>query len=153
MRPQFAHRRRVVEALALLAIAWFCIRFLPFRFTALLLGRPMPVPAFPMTDPAADTSGRAQATAIRAALISAASRLPWTSTCLMRALAGRLMLRRRRLPSLTFLGLRTPRGPEEDPAHAWLLSLGIDITGGAIAGDYKPLAMFIAEPIRTHKSG
>ena len=115
----------------------------PFRWLVPLIGRPQP---------AADRSSaamlsperRAAALVVRRALLCLADRLPWHSSCLVCALAGRVMLWRRRLPSVLHLGVRTGAPMAELSAHAWLRCGDIDVVGVEIAADYTPIVAFRA---------
>ena len=53
------------------------------------------------------------------AIPALARRLPWSSTCLVRALAGARLLRRRDVPVTLHLGARSA-GNGTLLAHAWL---------------------------------
>jgi hypothetical protein len=69
--------------------------------------------------------------------------LPWHSSCLVCAIAGRMMLRRRGMPSLLLLGARSD--PEAElAAHAWLQCGGVDVVGADIAPEYAPIVAFKA---------
>jgi hypothetical protein len=133
----WAHRARVIEAAALLCGAWVAVRLVPFRGLAPLLGTPRPPGAAAVAPcpPGAATA----ALAVRWALLSAARRLPWTSTCLMRTLAGRLMLARRGVPCVARFGVS---GSRLDRAHAWLIAGGLDVSGGDQADGYRPVGDF-----------
>ncbi len=138
--PRWVHRARVLEALALLGLAWLAVRLLPFRAIAPWLGMVhSPHEFLPETILSGDAR---QAKAVRSALHAATRRLPWTSTCLMRCLAGRLMLGRRRVPSLVRLGVA--REEAQERAHAWLIASGIDVSGGESAADFTPISDFVA---------
>lgn len=146
---RWRRRSRALEAALLLTMAWICVRVLPFRWTAPLLG----VRQAPGAPLAASRPGpqAARARAVRAALNAADRRLPWHSTCLMRTLAGRLMLGRRGCSSVARLGVTSLSGAAI--AHAWLEAEGVDVTGGAEAAGYQPIAEFVAtappRPVRS----
>lgn len=72
------------------------------------------------------------------ALARAARRLPFHTTCLVRAMAGRTMLRRRGIPCTLHLGVARQNGALA--AHAWLTAEGGMITGGEEAPAFLPLA-------------
>jgi len=113
-----------------LAIARAAVRTLPFRVLAPRLGQRMTEsPAEAPSTPAA----RRVAWAIRAA----ARRTPWRSKCLEEGIAGKMMLRRRRVPSTLYLGVAQPL-----EAHAWL-RVGTDtLLGGHDLGRYAVVATF-----------
>lgn len=87
------------------------------------------------------TLARAQAVARRVTRV--ANRLPWTSTCLVRATAGLLLLTRRRIAGGRIrLGVRLHDGRLE--AHAWLLLGSVVLLGGEEAEGFTPIADFSA---------
>ena len=89
--------------------------------------------------PASSDLVRARAVAVR--LTRVANRLPWTSTCLVRATAGMLLLTRRRIAGGRIrLGVRKREGRLE--AHAWLLLKSDILIGGEDAHSYAPIADF-----------
>ena len=71
-----------------------------------------------------------------------AGRLPWHSTCLVLAVALRLMLARRGIPAVIRLGVRKVEGGLS--AHAWLLVGGEAVLGAGEASSFQPLADFWA---------
>lgn len=76
---------------------------------------------------------------IRMAVQRAGSVSPWRNRCLVSSLAGRCMLRRRKIESQLYLGMtKTPGG--RPSAHAWLLSGETEIVSKQ--GDYIPLYVF-----------
>jgi transglutaminase superfamily protein len=77
---------------------------------------------------------------VRRAILRIAERLPWHSSCLVRALAARIMLRRRHLPSVLQFGVG--RTLTELSAHAWVRCGEINVVGTETASDYAPIAAF-----------
>jgi hypothetical protein len=135
-----ADRGALVEAVFCLAAARLLL-FVPFRRLAPRLGRPHP--GVDRSDTALDSPARAAALRVQAALLRAARRLPWHSSCLVCALAGRMMLGRRRLPSVLQLGARNASATEL-AAHAWLRCGDVDVIGAETAGLYTPIVAFKA---------
>lgn len=131
---------RVMEAMAALVVAHACLHLVSFRRLGWLTGqvahadRDLQPPA---------RSGASRARGIGVALRGGARRLPWHSTCLTRACAGRLMLARRRIPSMIVIGV-TSGGKTR--AHAWLVSEGGMVCGGREASSFTPLAVFHRSP-------
>ncbi len=126
-------RRLTMEAVVVLAFAGLLLRLLPFRLIARMLGRPVAMVA---------TSGADHAKialAVGLALDRGARALPWRSNCLVRALAGRLLLARRGVPCTVHFGVRRQDGLG---AHAWLIAAGIPVSGAAEAADFTPIAAF-----------
>ncbi|WHY71053.1 lasso peptide biosynthesis B2 protein [Fictibacillus enclensis] len=71
-------------------------------------------------------------------------RTPWESKCLVRAIAGTKMLRRRRIPSTLYLG--TAKDKEGKLiAHAWLRSGSRIITGADVMAEFSVVAKFANE--------
>jgi hypothetical protein len=124
------------EALCVLTLATLAQRLAPFRYLALTLGqsqREQPDSASPQI---ANLSLR-----VARGIEYTASRLPWHTTCLVRAVAAKWMLRRRRVPSTLYLGVRRS-GPGLS-AHAWLRAGSSIITGGVEeSAAYPPVAWF-----------
>jgi hypothetical protein len=127
----------LLEAMLSLVLARMSL-LIPFRWLAPLLGR---------LDPGIDRSiavlsadERYAALGVRRAVLRVAVRLPWQSSCLVRALAARMMLRRRHLPSVLQFGVgRTSR---ELSAHAWVQCGEIDVVGAETAADFALIASF-----------
>lgn len=66
--------------------------------------------------------------------VSRANKLScWQNSCLVKSFAARLMLQRRNIGSVLYLGLQFKDG-KELTAHAWLSSGNIDITQKASSG-------------------
>lgn len=124
-----------VEAAFALILGWALVFLLPSRWTAQLFGGV----SAPADGPAVGLRDVARARAVARRIERTARRLPWTSTCLVQAIACALLLRRRRIGGARIrLGLR--KSGERLEAHAWLL-LGSEILlGGAAAEGYAPLA-------------
>lgn len=68
-------------------------------------------------------------------------RLPWHSTCLVQAIAGMMMLKRRGESSTLYVGVG--RNNETFGAHAWLRSGEIIVTGGDEMDKFKVLSSFM----------
>ena len=78
------------------------------------------------------------------AVEAVAGNAPWTSTCLMRALAGNVLLRRRGISSVLTLGVATTGASGTIVAHAWLRCGESVLIGGRGMHHFAPLASFIA---------
>lgn len=112
--------------------------FIPFRWLARLLGR---VEAgVDRSIVVLGTEEREAALRVRRAVLRVAERLPWQSSCLVRALAARMMLRRRHLPSLLQFGVG--HAQTKLSAHAWVRCGEIDVVGAETAADFAPIAAF-----------
>lgn len=142
LRRWFAlpHREQamLLEAGFCLALARLAL-WLPFRWLKPLTGR---------AESGADQDGaalgaedKAEAVEVGGVVSRVANRLPWQSSCLVRAIAGRMLLRRRGLPAVLELGVRTG-GPSDLMAHAWLRCGDTDVIGVDNAAEYTPIAAF-----------
>src|SRR5262245_38515463 len=108
-----ADRRLLLEAAFALLGARGSLLLLPFASLAARLGE-----ARAETPLESSPAQSADAERVRWALGTAARRLPWRSSCLVRALAGRRMLARRGVPCTLYLGVRRAGASLE--GHAWL---------------------------------
>ena len=129
-------RRLVVEAALCLAAAAGAVSWLPFRWFAGSLGHAR------AGSPLDQHSGTSPTLERVAWAIRLASRhLPWTSTCLMRAMAGQWMLRRRGVSGSVHLGVARNEVSGEWLAHAWLRSGGRVLLGEAeLSQGYRAIA-------------
>lgn len=101
-----------LEALSLHLMVGLMLKFLPFkRIPGIFSSRRSAV-----SNQNLEVLGSIRIAIQRASLVS-----PWKNKCLVSSLAGRCMLRRRRIPSRVFLGMaRSETG--RLAAHAWLIS-------------------------------
>jgi len=111
-----ADRRAVLEAAALMALAWTGLRVMRFLSLRSLFDR---VVSFTLTRDAGQRA--ADVESVRSAVARVARRMP-AGTCLVQALAADVMLRRRRLPSDLRFGVRRAATSHQLPieAHAWV---------------------------------
>jgi hypothetical protein len=124
LRRAARQARLAVEAALWLSAASLAVRVLPPRRTMRLFGRPGPPgvgPPGPGASPQARQVGRA--------VERVAARLAWRPACLPQAIAVRLMLRGRGIPSEGHLGI-----VETAPlsAHAWVTAGGAIVQGGPV---------------------
>ena len=134
----FGERFEVVEAVLCLGVARLLI-LLPFRRLAPMLGTVLPARGLSPVPPSVRESIVAQS--VQRALARVANRVPWKATCLVQAIAGRLMLWRRGIPSVLHLGAKA--GMDSDlAAHAWLSCGDVPVTGAEHAQQYTSIAAF-----------
>jgi hypothetical protein len=131
-------RRLLLETTTALAGMKLALGLLPFR----LVRR-----AFGFVDgEAVDGCGREageRAAEVATAVLRAARRVPWESTCLTDSLAVALLLRRRGIGATLYLGVGSDESaPRRVAAHAWLRCGDQLLTGAAEEGRYKVLAAF-----------
>ncbi len=135
-------RAAFLEACLRLARAYVLVRAAPFRWWSGRLG------AVQTETPQVDEPAQRSAVeSVRWALRKASNRLPWPSTCLMKALAGREMLHRRNIPCTLYLGVKADEQGERliDEAHAWLRAGTTIVTGEEEYGRFVPVMWFGAE--------
>jgi hypothetical protein len=134
------HRLRTLEAIGALVLAYGMVRTVPFSLLRRLFGSAVSARTNEHADrPPTDLF----AIELRKAIASGARRLPWSSTCLMRALAGQLMLSRRGQGGEVVFGVLPGGGAFR--AHAWLIAGGGTVCGGSEALDFSPIAAFRKE--------
>lgn len=136
-RRYFSLRRSIqlelLEAVFWLALARGAVLSMRFKRLSPWLG---PLGAeTPTDDPAHQTEIRRVGSAIDAV----SGYTPWHSNCLAQALAAKIMLRRRGIPSTLYLGLRKDQTSLD--AHAWLRAGATIVTGGDIR-PYTTIACF-----------
>jgi hypothetical protein len=129
------HRVMVIEAIVVLTAARLALLLLPFAWIAGAAGNVDDAqahdrPSRATTDPVS--------LSVRGALRAAVRRLPWRTTCLGRAMAGRLMLAWRGTPSTLVLGVASEG--KTFSAHAWLVTADGCVCGGREAERFRPLA-------------
>lgn len=125
----------LLEAGVLLAAAALAVAVVPFRYLAAHLGTPMRESGGPGEgqDPPA-------VRAVSWAVQVAARNLPWAPTCLARAVAAKLMLRRRGIPSTLYLGVAHEGSAIR--AHAWLRSGKAILTGAEANRGFTAVCWF-----------
>ena len=116
-------RALLLEAVCTLGLARLTILFVPFRRIAPVLGKTM---AETSRD---DREHMVVAAGVSYAVETVARHTPWDSKCLARALAAKVMLRRRGVRSTLYLGLGKD-GMGGLLAHAWLRYGETIVTGG-----------------------
>ena len=140
-RTRYCTRRRARQGILLAeAIAWLILgpallRLFPFQ-------RLLPPLCRAETEGEWIVTQRQQQMAIEVghALVHGNRALPWRSSCLVLAFAGAMMLRRRDVPYILYLGARM--GDERLAAHAWLRSGPVMVAGGDGERDYAVVGTF-----------
>jgi hypothetical protein len=136
LRLSASDRRLLVEAALFHGMARFALIALPFRWVASILGQNMEE-----TPGTVDPGHKEVAERVSWAVNVAGRHAPWKSTCLTEAIAAKLALRRRRIPSTLYLGA----GRDENQKicyHAWLRSGDNIVAGGPIDKSYIVVATF-----------
>jgi hypothetical protein len=142
-----ARRALVLEAGGWLVLFWLVLRIAPFPAIAKRLGRMLApaAAAHGLTVSAQGGEARRLAQDIGWVVTRAAGRAPFRAVCLHQALAARMMLRRRGVPSALHFGVRKP-GPGSTSAveaHAWLDTAEVQVTGYPVAERFVEIACFI----------
>ena len=132
-----AERARALEAVVLFHGCRALLWAVPIGRLRPLLGTEGPLDTTPETTPEAPSVLPA-VWGVRKALRRASRATP--DSCLPQALAGRLMLRRRGLPSTLSLGVR--HDGEGLQFHAWLRSAGVLVNPGGGPRQYEVLSTF-----------
>ena len=133
-----ADRACLVEAAAWLGLARLAILVLPFRWLAPRLGRHM------AQSPAKAAASAALLDRISWSVNTASRHLPWECKCLVQALAGKAMLRRRGVASTLYLGVA--KDPEAGlQAHAWLRCGERILTGELALAGFTVISTFAEE--------
>jgi hypothetical protein len=137
-------RALLVEAALWLLLARLALAFVSFPLLARRLG------AFVSptdTRVAQGRSGTRQehvlvAREIGWAMTRAARHVPYRAVCLPQAMAARIMLRRRGVPSVVHFGAAKGMGQRLD-THAWLDAAGVEVTGFPVAESFAEIACFV----------
>ena len=154
-RRSSVERRLLLEALAALAIGRASIRLFLFQRVAARLGlalesAPVPVGLHNRSVAQLPPEQARLAIQIGQAVRTAAARIPGRATCLVQALAGAGMLRRRNIPCILSLGVAknsaqdTNHDGDRISAHAWLDCGGTTLTGAAGHDRFTTISAFVA---------
>jgi hypothetical protein len=136
LRLPASDRRLLMEAALFDGMARFALLALPFRWIASILG-----PNTGETPETADQEHKEVPERVSWAVHLAGRLAPWKSTCLTEAIAAKLALRRRKIPSTLYLGA----GRDENQKicyHAWLKSGDSIVAGGPLDNSYTVVATF-----------
>ncbi len=133
----WADRILLLEAWLHLGAARLALQVLPFRLISRHLG-----PQLGAVDlPASREVVPVEAHRVTRAVGIVSRHTPWESTCLAQAMAGKIMLERRAVPSRLYLGTRKD-GAGNLVAHAWLRVGNAIVLGGGERGTFTVLAAF-----------
>lgn len=143
-----AKRALLIEALAWLLLTRLALVFVPFPRLARRLGTfvaPNDVRAT-RTIAFREPNQTLIAEQVGWAVTRAARHAPFRALCLPQAMAARIMLKRRGVPSVLHFGAgKTFTSPElkQINAHAWLDAAGVEVTGYPQARSMSAIACFI----------
>jgi len=130
-------KRFFYEALPLLIVAKFGVKVIPFRYIYRFLhDRWKDLPTASL-DYAADIR------LVKASLSRAERRLPWNTLCLPRSIAAFIMLRRRGIPTVMYVGVKYENCSLL--AHAWV-QIGREMVDGKPDSPGFTTLMTIGQP-------
>lgn len=137
LRLPWADKWLLAQAYCLLGVTRLAILSLSFRRLARYLGplqreTPGDIPAEHLA------AARRMAWAIRCA----APYTLWTSNCFPQAITGKILLRRRGIPSTLYLGAAFTEDKTAMEAHAWLRCGPLYVTGGNGQEKYGVVGVF-----------
>ena len=142
-RHSWADWRLAMEAIWWLGFLRMALCFLPFKQILRRMGLNIVSANAPQGCPDCNV---AKAARISWAVSAAAARIPWRSTCLIQALAGARMLRRRSIPATLHLGAaRNPTNSSILEAHAWLRCDDTILIGKSDRERFTELATFTTQ--------
>ncbi|MEX0685336.1 MAG: lasso peptide biosynthesis B2 protein [Balneolales bacterium] len=128
----------LTEALLLVAVTRFVIFCMPYKMLARMIRSARREERIVrQREKGSHSSGPHQADTlawnVANSVESVSRRVPWKSTCLVQAAAGKIMLNRRRLPATLYLGVnKNLREAGSIKPHAWLTSGPTVVIGGDI---------------------
>ena len=141
LRLSSSDRRLFVEAAIWLGIARLALLVVPFRWIAPFLGKHM------AESPETEERAHKQFVERISWVVQTASRhLPWKCKCLVKAIAGKCMFKRRRVPSTLYLGLLKDE-EEKLKAHAWLRSGKAIVSGHQGVTEYTVVSTFAEDKL------
>ena len=118
---------------------------IPLAWSRWLFGKESQPGHYDRADAPADAPVLKRAGAVVGRMDDVADHLPWHSTCLVRAFAGQLLLRRRGIHGgVVRFGVRRQNGRLD--AHAWLVLHSVILSGGKEADNFQPLADLGGQP-------
>ncbi len=105
------------------------------------MGCTLPRAAHGLSDEDDESGDRKIEISISRAILTMSRYLPWECECLAQAISGKMMLRRRQIPSTLYLGVAKKEDGDLN-AHAWLLVGEIIILGGFGLKEYAIVSTF-----------
>ena len=113
-----------LEAAFWLGMSRLAILIMPFRWIAPFLGTHMA-----SSDENDKDGDRRTEVSVSRAILTMSRYLPWESKCLVQAISGKMLLRRRKISSTLYLGVAKKEDGDLN-AHAWLRAGATIILGG-----------------------
>jgi hypothetical protein len=139
-----AERGLMIEAMALLALARIWLVATPFPKVAEKLGEACaPGDLDKGSVVGLSAADESVARSISVAIERAAKNVPFRAVCIQRAVAAKMMLRRRAIPCVLHFGVAKGGAGEQMRAHAWLDATHVPVTGYPISSDMREIACFV----------
>lgn len=136
-RKPFAEQALYLEATLWLGMSRLAVLILPFRWITPFLGTHMAI-----SDEHHAAAGRETEISVSRAILTMSRHLPWECKCLAQSISGKMMLRRRQIPSTLYLGV-TKKEDGDLNAHAWLRVGDIIILGGGGLERFAVVSTFV----------
>ncbi len=130
-------RLLALETVFILGFSRLAVILLPFRWIAHFLGE------VNKETPTRTTSFDQTVLRLGKIIKLAAPHTPWKSNCLAQAIAGKIMLTRRHIPSTLYIGVTKDKDHSADlSAHAWLRCGDRMVTGDQNRQDFTIVGRF-----------
>jgi hypothetical protein len=143
---RLSRRDRILtyEAAVTLWFARLWLAIVPFRKVAERLGTSYPAAAPKnMLVPTTEKDDMV-ARQVGEAVIRASKNVPYKAVCIQQAVAAKIMLGRRGIPSVMHFGVgRTDDEDEKMRAHAWLATANVEVTGYPLDEGLTEIAYFV----------
>lgn len=136
LKLKFRDKLLLLEALCLTAIARIIILTIPFKYIKKFIGKHKEETPFKI-----DKTDYIAAYRIGWAVNIVQKHTPWESLCLVQALTAQNMLKRRKLSSTLYLGVKIGNDKKNE-AHAWLRCGEMFVTGGINKNEFAEVARF-----------
>lgn len=138
IKLRFKDKLLVLETFILTAIARVIILIIPFNKIKKHIGIHKKETSFEIDNTTSQIAFR-----VGWAVGHVSKNTPWQSKCLVQALTAQRMLKRRKVSSTIYLGVKKKEGKME--AHAWLRCGHIYVTGGINKDEFTEVARFALE--------
>jgi hypothetical protein len=128
--------RLLSEAFVLLGGVRFAVLVVPFRYISARLGTDREETPYELTP-----QQREALSCVAWAVQTAAANAPWRDCCLTQAIVAKVMLRRRTLRSMLYLGVKREKDGKLR-AHAWLTAGGRLVVGTEGMPEFSVVAKY-----------
>ena len=136
IKLNFTRKCLYLEVVFWLAVSGLSVRMLPFRLVARILGKHMA-----QSEAKYDQDTLKKVQSVISAVTVAGRHVPWECKCLVQAITGKMVLKRKGIQSTLFLGI-AKQNPVELSAHAWLKVDQWVVLGGGGLEKYAVVSTF-----------